>query len=119
MNPDPAFQALDSTFPLFQRFYQAHAVHEFNGALINKLPLFKLLGLREVAGGGFLYAPERNLKYYELFGGVERVFKWPLNPLMKFKLGAYVVTSVANRAANPVQFKVGFTTWDKFKNRWR
>jgi hypothetical protein len=119
MNPDHAFQALDSTFPLFQRFYQAHAVHEFNGALINKLPLFKLLGLREVAGGGFLYAPERNLKYYELFGGVERVFKWPLNPLMKFKLGAYVVTSVANRAANPVQFKVGFTTWDKFKNRWR
>ena len=119
MNPDHAFQALDSTFPLFQRYYQAHAVHEFNGALINKIPLFKLLGLREIAGGGFLYAPERNLKYYELFGGVERVFKWPLNPLMKFKLGAYVVTSVANRAANPVQFKVGFTTWDKRKNRWR
>ena len=42
-----------------------------------------------------------------------------LNPLMKFKLGAYVVSSVANRAANPVQFKIGFTTWDKRKNRWR
>ena len=119
MNPDHAFQALDSTFPLFKRYYQAHAVHEFNGALLNKIPLFKLLGLREVAGGGFLVAPERNLVYYELFGGIERVFKWPLNPLMKFKLGAYVVSSVANRAANPVQFKIGFTTWDKRKNRWR
>lgn len=119
MNPDHAFQALDSTFPTFKWYYQAHAVHEFNGALVNKIPIFKLLGLREVAGGGFLYAPERNLTYYEMFGGIERVFKWPFNPLMKFKLGAYVVGSVANRMANPVQFKVGFTTWDVRKNRWR
>jgi Family of unknown function (DUF5686)/CarboxypepD_reg-like domain len=119
MNPDHAFQALDSTFPLFNRFYQAHAVHEFNGALLNKIPLFKKLELREIVGGGFLYAPERNLKYFELFAGVERVFKWPFNPLTKFKLGAYVVTSVANKYSNPIQFKVGFTSWDKRKNRWR
>lgn len=119
MNPDHAFQALDSTFPVFERFYQAHAVHEFNGALLNKIPLFKKLELREIAGGGFLYAPERNLKYFELFAGVERVFKWPFNPLTKFKLGVYVVTSVANKFSNPIQFKVGFTTWDKRKNRWR
>jgi hypothetical protein len=119
MNPDHAFQALDSTFPTFKWFYQAHAVHEFNGALLNKIPILKLIGLREVVGGGFLVAPERNLTYYEMFGGIERVFKWPFNPLMKFKLGAYVVGSAANRMANPVQFKVGFTTWDLRKNRWR
>jgi len=119
MNPDHAFQALDSTFATFKWFYQAHAVHEFNGALVNKIPIFKLLGLREIAGGGFLYAPEKNITYYEMFGGLERVFKWPFNPLMKFKVGAYVVGSVANHAANPVQFKVGFTTWDIRKNRWR
>jgi hypothetical protein len=119
MNPDRSFQALDSTFPLFKRFYQGHAVHEFNGALLNKIPLFKKLELREVAGGGFLYAPERNLKYFELFAGVERVFKWPFNPLTKFKLGVYVVTSVANQYSNPIQFKVGLTTWDKRRNRWR
>lgn len=119
MNPDHAFQALDSTFPLFKRFYQGHAVHEFNGALLNKIPLFKKLQLREIAGGGFLFAPERNLKYFELFAGVERAFKWPFNPLTRFKIGAYVVTSVANQYSNPVQFKIGFTTWDKRKNRWR
>lgn len=119
MNPDRAFQALDSTFPLFKRFYQGHLVHEFNGALLNKIPLFKKLELREIAGGGFLYAPERNLTYFELFGGVERVFKWPFNPLTKFKIGVYVVSSVANKYSNPIQFKVGLTTWDKRKNRWR
>jgi hypothetical protein len=118
-NPDRAFQALDSTFPLFKRFYQGHLVHEFNGALLNKIPLFKKLELREIAGGGVLYAPERNLVYFEAFGGVERIFKWPFNPLTKFKLGIYVVSSVANQFSNPIQFKVGLTTWDKRRNRWR
>jgi hypothetical protein len=118
MNPDDAFQALDSTFPLFDRFYSGHMVHEFNGAIINKIPLLKKLQLREIAGGGFLIAPERNLRYGELFAGVERVFKWPFNPLTKFKLGVYVVTSAANQFKNPVQFKVGFTTWDRRKNKW-
>ena len=118
MNPDEAFQALDSTFPLFERFYQGHFVHEFNGMMLNKIPLLKKLQLREVGGAGFLIAPERNLRYAEAFAGVERVFKWPFNPLSKFKLGVYVVGSVANQFTNPVQFKVGLTTWDKRKNKW-
>lgn len=119
MNPEQAFQALDSTFPLFKRFYQSHLIHEFNGALLNKIPLLKKLQLREIAGGGFLFAPERDLRYFEAFAGVERVFKWPFNPLTKFKLGVYVVGSVANQFSSPVRFKVGLTTWDKRKNRWR
>lgn len=119
MNPDDAFQALDSTFPLFKRSYQGHLIHEFNGALLNKIPLLKKLQLREVAGGGFLFAPERDLRYFEAFAGVERVFKWPFNPLTKFKLGIYVTGSVANQFSSPVQFKVGLTTWDRKKNRWR
>jgi len=119
MNPNEAFQSLDSTFPVFKRFYQAHFVHEFNGALINKIPLLKKLQLREVAGGGFLIAPERSLRYVETFAGIERVFKWPFNPLSKFKLGVYVVGSAANRFNNPVQFKVGITSWDRKTNKWR
>jgi hypothetical protein len=118
MNPDEAFQALDSSFAVFKRFYQAHFVHEFNGMLLNKIPLLKKLQLREVAGAGFLIAPERHLRYAESFGGVERIFKWPFNPLTKFKLGVYVVASVANKVANPVQFKIGFTSWDKQRNKW-
>jgi hypothetical protein len=119
MNPNEAFQSLDSTFPVFKRFYQAHFVHDFNGALINKIPLLKKLQLREVAGGGFLIAPERSLRYIETFAGIERVFKWPFNPLSKFKLGVYVVGSAANRFNNPVQFKIGITTWDRRANKWR
>ena len=118
LNPNEAFQALDSTFPVFHRFYEAHYVHEFNGAIINKIPLLKRLELREVAGAGFLIAPERSLRYGEAFAGIERVFKWPFNPLSKFKIGMYVVGSAANQFKNPIQFKIGITTWDKIKNKW-
>lgn len=118
-NPHKAFQALDSTFPVFDRFYQGNIVHEFNGALINKIPFLKKIKLQEVAGGGFLITKDRNLKYFEFFSGIERVFKWPFNPLARVKLGVYVVGSVANKFNNPVQFKIGLTTWDRFRNRWR
>lgn len=118
MNPNEAFQSLDSTFPVFKRFYEAHYLHEFNGALLNKIPFFKKIGLREVAGAGFLYVPERDLRYAEVFTGVERVFKFPFKLPGKFKLGAYVVGSAANQFRNPVQFKIGFTTWDRKKGKW-
>ena len=118
-NPQSNFQALDSTFPVFDRYYQGNIVHEFNGALINKIPFLKKLKLQEIAGGGILVAPERNMRYAEFFAGIERVFKWPFNPLARVKLGVYVVTSVANKFNNPVQFKIGLTTWDRFRNRWR
>lgn len=118
VNPDAAFQALDSSFPIFKRFYQGHLVHEFNGYFANKIPFIKKLGLREVAGAGFLYAPERNLKYAETFMGIERVFRWPFKIASKFKLGIYIVGSVANQFTNPVTFKIGFAGWDKKRNRW-
>ncbi|MET0634585.1 MAG: DUF5686 and carboxypeptidase regulatory-like domain-containing protein [Chitinophagaceae bacterium] len=118
LNPNEAFQSLDSTFPVFKRFYEIHFLHEFNGAILNKIPLLKKLGLREIAGAGFLSAPERNLRYAEVFTGVERVFRAPFNIPQKVKLGIYVVGSAANQFRNPVQFKVGITTWDKRRNRW-
>jgi len=118
MNPNEAFQSLDSTFPVFHRFYQAHYVNEFNGAILNKIPLFKKLELREIAGGGLLIAPERDLRYVEAFAGIEKVVKWPFNPIYKFKLGVYVVGSAANQFRNPVQFKIGITSWDRRNNKW-
>ncbi|HMU46495.1 MAG TPA: DUF5686 and carboxypeptidase regulatory-like domain-containing protein [Chitinophagaceae bacterium] len=118
-NPEKAFQALDSTFPVFDRFYQGNLLHEFNGFFINRIPFMKKLKLQEVAGGGFLITKERSLRYFEFFTGIERVFKWPFNPLARVKLGVYVVGSVANKFNNPVQFKIGLTTWDRFQNKWR
>ena len=118
LDPDKAFQSLDSTFPVFDRFYEGHYAHEFNGYFLNKIPFLKKLQLREVAGAGFLIAPERDLRYFEVFAGVERVMKLPFNQLSKFKLGIYIVGSVANKFNSPIQFKIGIKKWDWRRNKW-
>ncbi|WP_262919306.1 DUF5686 family protein [Niabella hibiscisoli] len=119
MNPVEGFQSMDSTFATFKRFYEGHYFHEFNGALLNKIPVFKKLGLREVTGAGFLIAPERNLRYVEAFAGIERVFKLPFQNFQKIKLGVYASSAFANQFQAPLQFKIGITSWDTFGNKWR
>jgi hypothetical protein len=114
-NPTLSFQALDSTFPAFKRFYEGHYLHQFHGSIINKVPLLKKLNLLEVAGGGVLYVPERNLRYAELFFGVEKVIRFWRE---RYKIGGYIVTSVANKFSNPVQFKIGIEVFNKRKNSW-
>jgi hypothetical protein len=114
-NPTRNFQNLDSTFPVFNAFYEGHYLHEFNGSLINKIPLVKKLNLLEVAGGGILYTKERNLKYIEAFVGIEKIVRlWQ----EQFKFGLYYVTSAANTFSNPIQFKVGIEQFDKRRNSW-
>lgn len=116
LNPKEYFQSLDSTFPVFKRYYEGHYVNQFNGAIINKVPLLKKLGLREVAGAGFLLAPERNVKYVEVFGGVERVFKLPFQLFQKIKIGFCAAGSIQKKA--DLRFKIGISSWDAFRNKW-
>jgi hypothetical protein len=116
LSPDFAFQHIDSTFELRKNFLEGHYVHEFNGAILNKIPLLKKLKLREVAGGGLLYAPERNLRYFEYFAGIE-------SPVIKifrerFKLGLFAVGSFSNQFRNPIQLKISIRQWDRVNNRW-
>ncbi len=114
-NPLLSFQALDSTFPIFKRFYEGHYIHHFNGSILNKIPFVKKLKLLEVAGGGVLYIPSGNLKYAEAYVGIEKII-----PLFreKFKLGTYYVVSAANKANNPMQLKFGLDIFDKRRNSW-
>lgn len=114
-NPTLSFQSLDSTFPAFKRFYEGHYLHEFHGAILNKIPLLKKLNLLEVAGGGILYVPERNLKYAEVFFGVEKVIRFWRD---RYKVGGYIVSSVANKFSNPIQFKIGIEVFNKRRNSW-
>lgn len=113
--PQYNFQLLDSTFPIFKQFYEGHYLHEFYGSIINKIPYVKKLKLYEIAGGGALYAPERKLIYFEVFAGLEKPFKIFGE---KFKLGFYVVSSIANKQNTPFQFKIGMQHYDIYRNRW-
>ncbi len=114
-NPEYNFQSLDSTFNMFKGFAEAHYYHQFNGALINKIPYASKLKLVESAGSSFLYSKERNLIYGEAYVGLEKQIKL-FGELFRF--GGYFVTSYANNYSNPVQWKIGIRHYDVYRNKW-
>jgi hypothetical protein len=114
-NPTRNFQSMDSSFAINNWFYEAHLVHDFNGSILNKIPLIKKLKMLEVAGAGLLYLPERNLKYAEVFLGLEKTFRFAKD---KYKIGVYIVGAKANSYTNPIQFKIGLEQYNKTKNSW-
>ncbi|MEZ5047063.1 MAG: DUF5686 and carboxypeptidase regulatory-like domain-containing protein [Chitinophagaceae bacterium] len=114
-NPLLSFQLLDSTFPIFKRFYEGHFKHDFNGAIINKIPIIKKINILEVAGAGMLYIPSSNVKYIEAYAGLEKIVHI-FNEQIKF--GVYVVSSLSNQQTKPIQIKFGLDFYDKHKNTW-
>jgi hypothetical protein len=92
-NPLYSFQDLKVSLPSRKIFYEGHFVHHDNGAIINKVPYMKKLNIGIVFGGGILYVREFNCYHSEIFGGIERNFKFSKRRL---RLGIYSVYSVGN-----------------------
>lgn len=115
--PMYAFQTLDSTFATFNRFWEMHYRHHFNGSLVNKIPFMKALALRESAGVNMLYAPERrNMFFYETYFGFDKLIKvWR----ERFKLGIYYAIGYSNIFEKPLYgFKFNLEYFDRRDNTW-
>lgn len=115
-NPLYSFQALDTSLATSKLFFEAHYIHHFNGALINNIPLIKKTNIRVVAGGGFLWAQEGNLRHEELFAGIERVFK--LGARRRLRVGLYGVVANSNYGGADTAFKISFDVIDTWKRDW-
>jgi len=117
-NPLQSFQLLDTALALSSKktFFEAHYIHHFNGALINNIPLVKKLGVRLVAGGGFLWMQQNNYRHEELFVGLERVFK--LGPRRRLRLGVYGVGGNNNQHKLSKGIKFSFDIIDTWKKDW-
>lgn len=114
-NPMFSFQGIDTSFATLQRFYEGHYLHRFNGALINKIPLLRKLGLVECGGGGFLFSKERNMRYLEVYVGIEKMLK-----LFKerVRIGVFYVANINNAYRNNPEIKFTVEVYDKIRNRW-
>jgi Family of unknown function (DUF5686)/CarboxypepD_reg-like domain len=56
-------------------FYSTgHIEHHFNGLITNKIPLFRKLNWYLVGGSNAFYVSNKN-NYFEIFGGIENIFK--------------------------------------------
>jgi hypothetical protein len=115
LNPSNTFQALDSFYSVKADYLEMHYVHNFKGSIINRLPFMKKLRLQEIAGVGFLYIPERKLRYFEAFAGLEKTAKLFRD---RYKIGGYVVFSQSNKFNSPVQLKVSFEKFNRRRNSW-
>ncbi len=77
-----------------ERFYTiVHAEHQFNGLLTNKIPVIKKLNLRLIGGANAFFVKKDN-NYYELFVGVNNIFKvlrldyvWAYNDNKRYTTG--------------------------------
>lgn len=109
------YQLIPKTFPTFDWYFESHYTHQFNGFFTSKVPLFNKTKIREVAGGGFLYVPERKYQYSELYGGLNRIFKIGKEYI---RLGAYYVVSQANDVGFRSGFKFSFEPYNQNRNTW-
>ncbi len=114
-NPLYSFQGLDSSLPSTQIFYEGHFVHHDNGAIINKIPFMKKTGIGLVTGVGALYVKEYDWQHYEIFGGLERNFKFSKRRL---RIGAYVVASDGNQIKPTLDYKISFAILDDRNLKW-
>ncbi|MFY0643201.1 MAG: carboxypeptidase-like regulatory domain-containing protein [Bacteroidia bacterium] len=109
------FQMIDSTFPTFNWFFEAHFLHQFNGFITSRVPGLRQTGIRSMAGAGFLYAPERDYQYSELFYGINRIFKLGRQ---RVRLGVYYVMAQSNDFGFRNGVKFSIEPYDASRNTW-
>ena len=109
------YQLIPKTFPVFNWYFESHYVHQFNGFLTSKIPLLNKTKIREMAGGGFLYVPERKYQYSEVFFGLNRIFKIGRE---RIRLGAYYVIGQSNDFGVRNGIKFSLEPYNQSKNTW-
>ncbi len=109
------YQLIPKTFPVFSWYFESHYVHQFNGFLTSKIPLFNKTKIREVAGAGFLYVPERKYQYSEVFFGLNRIFRIGREMI---RLGSYYVVAQSNDFGIRSGFKFSIEPYNQNRNTW-
>jgi hypothetical protein len=106
-DPLNSFQGLQTNLPSKKLMLEGHFIHHDNGAIVNKIPFMKKTNIGLVGGTGVLYVSEFNYQHYEIFVGLERIFKIGRQRL---RIGVYNVSSDGNKIKpkNEWKFSIDF-----------
>lgn len=110
-----SMQLQDTTLNVTKNYLKLNYVHHFNGAIINYVPLVKMLGIHTVIGTSGLIIPQYNYRYAEVFGGVERSFRIART---RFRLGVYFVEAVSNLNKIEPRIKFGVNFYSFRNDDW-
>lgn len=114
-SPSRTLQLLGPTLSSSTAFLQFNAIHHFEGAIIDKIPLLSRLKIGLAAGGGALFMQENSFRHAEVFGGLERVFRIRRQ---LFRIGVFAVTADNNLSKADFTIKVGVNFYNSFSRKW-
>jgi hypothetical protein len=114
-DPLRSFQNLGPTLITTNAFFQGHYIHQFNGALLSKVPLIKRLKLQSLGGAGILLLDDNNYRHTEIYAGLAKVVRIRAQ---LFKITTVYVTSENSITGFDNQFKVGIDFYNSFSKKW-
>ena len=114
-NPLLSFQLIESTLASEFSFIRGNYLHNFNGIIMNKIPLINKLKFQLSSGLGTLFIPKEDLSHFEIFFGIARPFKL-FGELVK--IGCYAVTSANTVNGANFTIKIGANMYNSFTKKW-
>lgn len=113
-HPIYTYQSLPKTFSSPSPYYSAWAIHHFNGALTNAIPLVRALGITTAVAGSALFVPGAQVQHVEGYVGLERQVVWWKQPL---RFGVYRSVWPSSLPSG-FQWKMSLDFKDTFYDRW-
>ncbi|PCJ65472.1 MAG: hypothetical protein COA58_08635 [Bacteroidetes bacterium] len=114
-DPLRSFQLLGPTLITTNAFFQGHYLHQFNGALLNKVPFIKRLKLQSLGGAGILLLDDQNYRHTELYAGLARAFRIRSQ---LFKITGVYATSENSVTGLNSGFKIGLDFYNTYTKKW-
>lgn len=114
-NPLGNYQLLPRTFPTFHWYLEAHYWHSFNGFLTSAVPPFKKWNINASGGSSVLWAFENNTRHFEVYYGLNKVFKFIRET---FKVGIYYANGINNVGGYFQGFKISIEQYNVRDNSW-
>lgn len=114
-NPLRDLQQIGRTRSTANSFFQASAIHHFDGFFLNKIPLINRLQMELLAGAGTLIIPDNNLYHIEFYTGIGKKIKiWGET----MQIACYAVTSDNNLSNAKIEYKFGLNFYNAFAREW-
>ncbi len=114
-NPMQGQQLLGHSLHTTKPFVDYHYRHNFDGAIMNKVPLFRSLRLGITLGSNGIYMADNNFAHVETYYGIEKKLRI-FTELMKF--GAYMVTGTNSNTPFATGFRLGLSAYNPVTKRW-
>ncbi len=114
-NPVNSFQNLSHVVNTPNEYLSLNYSHQFEGSLMNKIPLINKLKMDITAGGGALFIPDNDIGHFEAFVGVNKLIKLKEGVL---KAGVYATAGGNGIDDYSTRIKWSISFFNPFTQMW-